>query len=904
MSTMISPAFEDCKNCIVFSSNEGFAPATAVAIRSLIESGDKNARYDILLLNTDIKKPTADKLLSLVGEYDNVSLRLIDVKSIARGRRFYTKNRDTLTKEAYYRLFVPYILDEAYEYALYFDADMIFYRDVNELFGIDMEGALIAAVRDYWGICNCYMPDDDRRSYREGIGLKDIDEYVISATILFDLAAFREAHSFDEVLKLIGKKKWFQHDQDVINVLCTGRIKHIMPEWGMLTDYGNNHYLPQKLQDELYGSKDNVAIFHFAAYRKPWRGQYGEDHMNFWKHAARTPFFDALLGYVTTKEQLNYIIYYLKKEPEFADLDWEIKETFEKTDEDRPEGRYFHNIYLGPYGGGHARYRIIREEKGMLHLEGMLGFFGVPEGCYIKTTLRINGKYFQASSQKDEDGYSQSYDVTTYRGVSFVFDIPIGEIEDMIYDSHKAEVYIVCDVNGRRVVKNNLGFERFSPIVRNLNFSYAPLKRLLVYTDREKIVFYNNTFLRRFLYERRLILSNCFVSRAPYLRAILIRKIAHIKRAFKKKPVWIITDRVMKADDNGEALFTYLCERDDADKRDVYFVLDKESPDYERISKIGKVVEPSSSEHKLLLTTADCVVSSQTDMIFRYPFLWNGRLYRDMLANINYVFLQHGVLEKDASSWLKRSTQEMRGMVTSAPKERDMILNGNYDYGEDEIWLTGLARFDKLTSDPEKIITVLPTWRKYLSTGQDKRTGVWGVVANFESSDYVTFYRDLVNDKRLKDALKQYGYTLKFKIHPSFATHEDKFGFDDLDIWWDEAAGYKDIYKKSSLIITDYSSSINDFIYLYKPIMYCQFDFDDFYGGTHITQRGDFDYESEGFGEVSKDVASTVDNIISYMKDDCRLKDTYKKRIDDFFAYHDRNNCERIFKKICELNEE
>ena len=152
--------------------------------------------------------------------------------------------------------------------------------------------------------------------------------------------------------------------------------------------------------------------------------------------------------------------------------------------------------------------------------------------------------------------------------------------------------------------------------------------------------------------------------------------------------------------------------------------------------------------------------------------------------------------------------------------------------------------------------------------------------------------------------MKQYGYTLKFKIHPSFATHEDKFGFDDPEIWWGEAAGYKDIYKKSSLIITDYSSSINDFIYLYKPIMYCQFDFDDFYGGTHITQRGDFDYESEGFGEVSKDVASTVDNIISYMKDDCRLKDTYKKRIDDFFAYHDRNNCERIFNKICELNEE
>jgi len=86
--------------------------------------------------------------------------------------------------------------------------------------------------------------------------------------------------------------------------------------------------------------------------------------------------------------------------------------------------------------------------------------------------------------------------------------------------------------------------------------------------------------------------------------------------------------------------------------------------------------------------------------------------------------------------------------------------------------------------------------------------------------------------------------------------------------------------------------------------VYCQFDIDTFYGGGQIMEKGDFDYEKDGFGEVTYDMESLVDTIIGYMEDDCRLKDVYRKRIDDFFEYHDRNNCQRVYDKICELLED
>ena len=41
-------------------------------------------------------------------------------------------------------------------------------------------------------------------------------------------------------------------------------------------------------------------------------------------------------------------------------------------------------------------------------------------------------------------------------------------------------------------------------------------------------------------------------------------------------------------------------------------------------------------------------------------------------------------------------------------------------------------------------------------------------------------------------------------------------------------------------------------------------------------------------------------NGVEYIENDCKLKEKYKKRIDNFFAYFDKNNCERIYDKMIE----
>ena len=128
--------------------------------------------------------------------------------------------------------------------------------------------------------------------------------------------------------------------------------------------------------------------------------------------------------------------------------------------------------------------------------------------------------------------------------------------------------------------------------------------------------------------------------------------------------------------------------------------------------------------------------------------------------------------------------------------------------------------------------------------------------------------------------------------------HREKFLVNSKIKVLDYDAKYKEIFAESALIFTDSSSLVFDFTYLKKPIFYVLFDSD---GGNLNYEKGYFDRKQNGFGEVVYDVDSTINLLIEYMKNDCKLKDKYKKRIDNFFAFVDKKNCERVYKEILKL---
>jgi CDP-glycerol glycerophosphotransferase (TagB/SpsB family) len=139
-------------------------------------------------------------------------------------------------------------------------------------------------------------------------------------------------------------------------------------------------------------------------------------------------------------------------------------------------------------------------------------------------------------------------------------------------------------------------------------------------------------------------------------------------------------------------------------------------------------------------------------------------------------------------------------------------------------------------------------------------------------------------------------------MHPSHSENYVDFLDNDICDVIDGTADYQEIFKTASLLITDYSSVAFDFAYLNKPVLYTQFDKKSFFE-KHLYIEGYFSYEKDGFGPVVYDYDSTVNEIIKFIENDCKLDKKYEKRIDKFYKYRDKNNCKRVYEEIKKLDE-
>ena len=396
------------------------------------------------------------------------------------------------------------------------------------------------------------------------------------------------------------------------------------------------------------------------------------------------------------------------------------------------------------------------------------------------------------------------------------------------------------------------------------------------------------------------------VSRAHTLvawRALALE--ARFRRKREHKFVWLISDRPMKAGDNGEALFAYLCEHPLPNVEPV-FALSRQSEDWDRLSAMGRVVEFASVEYRRVFLRANLVISSAANVWVNNAFGRRRRFIKD-LYGFSFAFLQHGVTLHDVSGWLNRYNKNLSLFVTSAPEEYRSIVEGDYGYGPDVVKRTGFPRHDSLVAAsreqaPQRVVYLMPTWRKELSYGSpDPKTDQYLPNPLFEESDYFRFFNGLLSDERLNAALAQRDYELRFVTHPLCAVEAHKFTpgpatkvFARYD--------YREAFVEGGLLVTDYSSVVFDFALLKKPVLYAQFDRDTFYHG-HTYTPGYFDYERDGFGPVTATLEDTVSAIIEAIDADCKMPKRYRERVDAFFGEQPACRCAVLVDELLALSE-
>ena len=323
-----------------------------------------------------------------------------------------------------------------------------------------------------------------------------------------------------------------------------------------------------------------------------------------------------------------------------------------------------------------------------------------------------------------------------------------------------------------------------------------------------------------------------------------------------------------------------------------FFILARDSHDWGRLAEEGfnlipygeKVMGKALSEGAKLL-------SSHVHANMIADFKKGG-------TDKEFVFLQHGIIKHNLSNWLNKYPIDL--FVTTSQSEYDSIAGNfnEYKFSSREVVLTGLPRHDSLIENEnlqqDRILLVMPTWRKSV-VGPITESGFRERNNNFINSYYAQKWQSFFNNKSLINFAIKNNFKIYFFPHPEIQVYKEEFCFNNIVRYVDYSdASVQDMLKVASIMVTDYSSVAFDFAITGKPLLYYQFDQDDFF--EEHWGKGYFDYERDGFGPILFDEDSLVSEIIQIVAHGS--SEIYKKRTNDFFAYRDGKNCHRLYLEI------
>lgn len=158
-----------------------------------------------------------------------------------------------ISVETYFRYLLAEMAPEL-EKALYLDADVVVDGDLAALWDMDLRDCYFAGAEDYY---------IKHIGYKKKIGLSEDNLYVNAGVLLLNLRKMREEKLGDHLLaiskKLAGKILY--QDQDVLNIVCQGRIA----EFDMTYNYTSFNAYKHLLKGQ------SPRIIHFCGgLSKPW----------------------------------------------------------------------------------------------------------------------------------------------------------------------------------------------------------------------------------------------------------------------------------------------------------------------------------------------------------------------------------------------------------------------------------------------------------------------------------------------------------------------------------------------------------------------------------------------------------------------------------------------------------
>lgn len=262
---------------IFFAIDDQYIPFLAVALKSLIENANKDYKYLIKVLHTNVQEDHMKQIKKY--EDENVSIEFVNLSYYIERIQDKLYTRDYYTNTTYFRLFLPELYPQ-YDKVLYLDSDIIVLGDISELYNTDMGTNLVAAAPDDIIQYNKVFQD-----YAElVVGVAKYQNYFNAGVLLMNLDELRKFNFQEKFLYLLGTVKFsVAQDQDYLNRLCKGRVTLISHDWDVMP-YVNDETKPE-----------DIRLIHYNFAYKPWHFEDVTYNEYFWKYAQKTEFYDEIM---------------------------------------------------------------------------------------------------------------------------------------------------------------------------------------------------------------------------------------------------------------------------------------------------------------------------------------------------------------------------------------------------------------------------------------------------------------------------------------------------------------------------------------------------------------------------------------------------------------------------------
>lgn len=272
---------------IVFAFDEKLIFPVKISISSLLMNAGAETFYDIFILHSEYCIIDDSDFNRLVIEYKNCRIQFRSVGNQFEGG-FEIRN---ITTACYYRLLIPQAILE-YDKIIYADVDIIFRMDLFKLYSVDISDYYIAATLDLGMVLT-----EDGMEYIKANQMLDIEQYIQSGFLVFNLKKMREDNLLLSFKKMYKKKLRYQ-DQDILNIVCRNS-KKILPMKYNMTVMSYYVLCSSIRRGEFLKSEEKEAMdignIHYNGY-KPWNHCCANFDI-WWEYYRHSIYFDHVFYY-------------------------------------------------------------------------------------------------------------------------------------------------------------------------------------------------------------------------------------------------------------------------------------------------------------------------------------------------------------------------------------------------------------------------------------------------------------------------------------------------------------------------------------------------------------------------------------------------------------------------------